>query len=959
MLRDALVVGINTYHKLPSLKAPAQDAESVARCLEGFGEFRVFRLPEAIQSHKPAISAQAGVTTRQLEEALIQLFKPSGKSFAQTAIFYYSGHGLQRNAGVREGYLATSDANPDQGNYGLSLFWLRRLLQESPVRQRIIILDCCHSGELLNFLEADPGAQQGTDRLFMAASREYEAAYESLDSHHSVFTQALLAGLNPYKAKGGVINSHYLTDVVSRALKGEIQQPLFESSGSEIILTRAVGAAAAVQMSKSTILERLKQLSYGFCPFRGLQPFEEAHADYFFGREKFTDQLTEYVRKSKFCAVIGPSATGKTSVLQAGLIHQLHQATATGQSQTYWDIRSITLGSNPLHQLAEAFVDAKAQGIERADQLRRAETFLQEGGNGLAQLIRASVNGGSNGSTVIQNRRIVLVLDQFEAILLNPPTPEAAQQVNALINCLTEVLQHEHLPLHIVIGLRTDGLAPLHSYGDFYAWVTEHMLVVPPLSYEEIKSTIVNPLNKMGLRYDSNLIYSLLLDVVGSPGELPLLQLTLQELWRQREIDPSGQEAPKLTLEVYANLGGIRQILAQRATACFEALTDAEQALAKRIFLSLCELGEGTEDTRRRASLSELITPNTCPIKLAQTIEKLVKANLIVMDLENPDQQAAMGSGMMCSAAAWKTSAAKQNQEFSVTALLQATSSQESACVLSSACLDIVHESLIRSWPLMRSWLQDNRQAIYWQRRLEASAKEWQQQGCPSHLDYLLTGKRLQEACAFQAQTQGLSTLALDYLATSRRVVQRQRRQHQMMRLLIPVSMSAGMLVSYGQTALMNHGDTFKGLSAHVMDWLNPTVTQPPAASSLDLLENPEQANPFTPSATTEDTLSGDLTLEAEEVPFVLPPLSAPKQLSTGQPLQPYSLTEPAYSQGLMASSPATLTQSVEALSPLGKLMGQWTSPADPNLMVQVWCVQAQHVPQCFAAFLPTPRNAP
>ncbi|MFM7427141.1 MAG: caspase domain-containing protein, partial [Elainella sp.] len=168
----ALVVGINTYQYLPSLKAPAQDAEAIAQQLHQYGEFRVHRLPEVIQEGKPQIGRKTSVTLRELETALINLFKPKGSNVPQTAVFYFSGHGIQREAGIQEGYLALSDSNPEQGFYGLSLFWLRRLLQESPVRQRIIWLDCCHSGELLNFLEADPGAHPGTDRLFMAASRE-------------------------------------------------------------------------------------------------------------------------------------------------------------------------------------------------------------------------------------------------------------------------------------------------------------------------------------------------------------------------------------------------------------------------------------------------------------------------------------------------------------------------------------------------------------------------------------------------------------------------------------------------------------------------------------------------------------------------------------------------------------------------------------------------------------------
>ncbi|MBD2023642.1 caspase family protein, partial [Leptolyngbya sp. FACHB-711] len=123
MLRDALVVGVNTYQNLPGLKAPARDAEAVAKTLQTYGEFRVHRLPEVIQTGQPQIGQKTQVTLQMLESALIQLFKPKGRSVAQTALFYFSGHGLQREAGIREGFLAPSNADPDRGFYGLSLFW--------------------------------------------------------------------------------------------------------------------------------------------------------------------------------------------------------------------------------------------------------------------------------------------------------------------------------------------------------------------------------------------------------------------------------------------------------------------------------------------------------------------------------------------------------------------------------------------------------------------------------------------------------------------------------------------------------------------------------------------------------------------------------------------------------------------------------------------------------------------
>ncbi|MBD0266811.1 MAG: caspase family protein [Cyanobacteria bacterium Co-bin8] len=802
MSRDALVVGVNAYQKLPSLNAPAQDAEAIARCLESLGEFRVYRMPEMIQGGKPAIAKSAGITTRMLEESLIRLFKPTGKNVPQTAVFYYSGHGLQRNVGIREGYLATSDADPNSGNFGVSLFWLRRLLQESPVRQRILWLDCCHSGELLNFLEADPGANDGTDRLFMAASREYEPAYEALEGSHSVFTKALLSGLNPYKSRGGIVNGHHLTEVVSSELKGEIQQPLFESSGSDIVLTRASGTPAAVPAAATTTLDRLKHLSYSFCPFRGLNPFEEAHAGHFFGREKITSQLARYVERSSFCAVVGASGIGKTSLLKAGLIPQLRQS-QSASGEVVWDIRQITPDLNPLQSLAEAFIEPNAEGIERADQLRRAESFLQAGGPGLAQLVRATLN---DSQTNHPSKRLLLVIDQFERVLpaqvsrteADPEKNSAAR--SQFIHCLSEVLKDGSLPLHIVIALRSDQIESLRPYPDFYARVTEHYLTVSPMAYEQVKAAVVKPLEKVGLRYDPNLIYTLMLDVVSAPGELPLLQLALQELWRRREKDPSGQAAPKLTLEAYAELGGVRNLLNQRATQFFESLTEAEQKVAQRIFLSLCELGEGTEDSRRRACLSELMTTAFSDVLVVQTLSKLVEAHLVVVNHETIPPSSNL-DGVALPEATWTTPKfLKQDSSRVIASLLKRTQAPVAETSRPVPTLDIVHESLIRSWPLLRQWLEENRHIIWLQRRLEAAATEWQQHGYPTHPEYLLTGSRLRDADEFQ-KTQGhwLSSLAQQYLVTSQREDRKRQWKRHAMQCLIPASVVLGMLSAYGQ----------------------------------------------------------------------------------------------------------------------------------------------------------------
>ncbi|MEH1889783.1 MAG: caspase family protein [Nostoc sp.] len=202
MSRDALVVGINQYNfsGLSALRSPAKDAEAIAKQLSETGNFHVKRLPEFLdpfEDNAPRISPNQEVKLADLEKALEKLFYPEGRSIADTALFYFSRHGLRKDGRIKEGFLATSDTNPDLGNWGLRLKWLRELLDESPVRQQIIWLDCCYSGELLNFTEADPGDRGNTrDHCFIAASREFELAHENVGGASSVLTSAILRGFD-------------------------------------------------------------------------------------------------------------------------------------------------------------------------------------------------------------------------------------------------------------------------------------------------------------------------------------------------------------------------------------------------------------------------------------------------------------------------------------------------------------------------------------------------------------------------------------------------------------------------------------------------------------------------------------------------------------------------------------------------------------------------------------------
>jgi hypothetical protein len=224
-----------------NLTHAADDAEAIAQLLEKYGGFRVRRLPETTQDGVrrvfPDPPSDKLVTVEKLEEAIAQLFNPEGRHIPDTALLFFAGHGLRKKIGhLQKGYLATSEARPKKGLWGFSLNLLRELLEASPIKQQIIWLDCCHSGELLNFEEANPGEQgQARDRCFIAAARDYESAYEQLAGNHGVLTAALLQGLDPQQQ--GKVNNHRLVEFINQQLKNELQQPLFLNTGSEIILT--------------------------------------------------------------------------------------------------------------------------------------------------------------------------------------------------------------------------------------------------------------------------------------------------------------------------------------------------------------------------------------------------------------------------------------------------------------------------------------------------------------------------------------------------------------------------------------------------------------------------------------------------------------------------------------------------------------------------------------------------
>jgi WD40 repeat protein/energy-coupling factor transporter ATP-binding protein EcfA2 len=599
MARYALVVGITQYdypYSFPNLTKPVHEAEAVARLLEEWGGEKpegfqkIVRLPEGWNNERgcPQVAASR-VTSEQFVQALQTFLEEAGRG---DALIYFSGHGfvvadkLNQRQNRKKGYLATSDSQAETiAQYGIPFDSLNTLIRDSNLNSLVLLLDCCHAG---SYLERDLVEQTLTafgsqkDYYLIAACRATEKAYEGEpEQENSVFTEALLKGLAQEQAdRDGQISCDRLFDFIykSKKLRNFGQQPIRLGLGGSITLV-----TYPIENQEPVALNRQN-------PYQGLKAFEFEQAAYFYGREKAVRDLLVRLNKDRFLSVIGPSGSGKSSLVKAGLLPQLRSNRISESSQ--WEIESLVPGRHPLTPLQEIF----------ARQHRR-------------------------------NQPYVLFIDQFEEIFT---VCEQEEERRTFLQLITDEATNTERLARVIVALRGDFLDRCGAYPEPAMLINStepRTYIVPPLSLQEWQEAIKNPAEQHGVMFEEGLVSQILEDVEGQPGALPLLQYALSQLWRVC-VENSDTEQPQLTKKGYKEIGGVKGALNETANNLYHARLLSDQVFIRDLFMQMVQV-EGDKVTRRPISWERLEAIANSPEQVQRIVGLLANQRLLVTDEKN------------------------------------------------------------------------------------------------------------------------------------------------------------------------------------------------------------------------------------------------------------------------------------------------------------------------------------
>jgi WD40 repeat protein/class 3 adenylate cyclase len=425
------------------------------------------------------------------------------------------------------------------------------------------------------------------------------------------------------------------------------------------------------------------------CPYKGLAPFDDDDVDYFFGREQLVSKLVAALITAPLLGVTGPSGSGKSSLVRAGLVPAIAVGSLPGSDR--WRRVLMRPGEHPIRELERAL-----------------GTSLPDG-----------------GLAAEPGERLLLVVDQFEEIFTSCSDDEERA---AFVELLTDAATRGDGRVSIVVAIRADFYGRCATYPALASLLSDNHVLVGPMEPAELRRAIELPAKHVGLTVEPELVDALVEEVTDEPGGLPLLSTTLLELWQRR----SGRV---LTTASFQESGGVRGAVARLAETAYHRLSDRQRQVARAILLRSAGTGEGAAAVRRRVPLTELDVQRDEDV--AHVLAALTDARLLTT---------------------------------------------------TETTVEVAHEALLREWPRLRSWLEENAEGRRLHLHLAQTVDEWQERGRdPADL---FRGARLAAALDWTGEhALELNEAEREFLeesrAASERDAERQRRTNRRLRSLL------------------------------------------------------------------------------------------------------------------------------------------------------------------------------
>ncbi|MGW2746087.1 nSTAND1 domain-containing NTPase [Streptomyces sp. NPDC001450] len=505
----------------------------------------------------------------------------------------------------------------------------------------------------------------------------------------------------------------------------------------------------------------------GVCPYRGLAPYRQEDARWFFGRERSTEALVAQLRAAErsggLIMLVGASGAGKSSLLNAGLVPAVESGALGDGSGRPNAVLQLVPGADPLGELTGripelASLAAKARQAEE----EAAENPAAPGSDAphFAEAVREAVTAwahreapsdaedkGTSGDASTATpadtspaphadtspappadaspaTRPVIIVDQFEETFTLCPDETDRRTFLQFLHaaCTPPADSPGPAPAVVVLGIRADFYEQCLVYPELADALQHRHMVLGPLTTAELREAVTGPAKAVGLELEPGLAELIVREVSADgprgahdAGVLPLLSHALLATWQRRK---SG----RLTLAGYRAAGGIQGAVAATAERAWSSLDPAARTAARLLLLRLVRLGEDTQATRRRGTRRQLAQEAADPGKTEESLEALVRARLVTLDAET---------------------------------------------------VEITHEALLHAWPRLRHWIDEDRSDHLVRQQLEEDGRAWEASDRDSSLLY--RGSRLEQARGW-AKSAGdtyLTRSAVQFLAASVRLRKR------------------------------------------------------------------------------------------------------------------------------------------------------------------------------------------